>query len=344
MLMNDFRKSKRAITPAIAVALLLGITVALVAAVGYSATSATPDILQSNKKGTFDVTIRKTGGAMATGDIIIREISGDSIPTSDLQIQCVAKGVTTTLKPVGNNTMFWRWMLFNPTDDSPDIPFDPEGIDEFSDNKVRVGVQFTNAQSEYDNPPTANWVNTNLDVTGYGTYYSGGHASSSGTKTFQFENVSTYVDPWHGADSEFAMFVWSDKTGRNFNFSWIQIKDKSSGVTVQIDLTPYVYQGPEYGTMGQMDCNDAVYVRMQEYGTPYLYTGKDPTWDNKLSYGAFTLTSGSSMKVTAVSNGVGGFQTMLSNWNDINVGDSVEMYITYIPSKQVIWQGEVIVQ
>lgn len=90
---------RRALSPAIAAALLLAITIAVVAAVGYIATNITTTPTRA-PQGVFVVQITKDFGLM------IRQISGDAIPTNSLKLVFEVKGVRSEVTPDKNNTLY----------------------------------------------------------------------------------------------------------------------------------------------------------------------------------------------------------------------------------------------
>lgn len=88
-------RSKKALSPAIAVALLLAITIALVAAVSYAVSNTSSTSTNVNTpKATFNVEINK-----GAGSVVIQQISGDSIRTSDLKLIFTANGTRTEITP-----------------------------------------------------------------------------------------------------------------------------------------------------------------------------------------------------------------------------------------------------
>ncbi|MCX8176023.1 MAG: type IV pilin [Candidatus Bathyarchaeota archaeon] len=91
--------NKKAISPAIAAALLLAITIALVSAIGYVATNTTTAV-EKAPQGVFNVQITKDFG------FLIRQISGDPIYTGNLKLVVEAKGVRTETVPNTNNTFY----------------------------------------------------------------------------------------------------------------------------------------------------------------------------------------------------------------------------------------------
>ncbi|RLI31620.1 hypothetical protein DRO51_03550, partial [Candidatus Bathyarchaeota archaeon] len=86
-------RDKKGLAPAVAVSILIVITVAVVAGIGYVVSSISSMPVET-PKGVFSVEISKTG-AMGYGYMHMREISGDPIKTSDLKIVFEAKGVRT---------------------------------------------------------------------------------------------------------------------------------------------------------------------------------------------------------------------------------------------------------
>jgi flagellin-like protein len=92
---QKFYRSKKALSPAIAVALLLAITIALVAAVSYAVSNTSSTQTNVNTpKAAFNVEISKTSGY-----IVLQEISGDSIRTEDLKLIFTANGVRSEVVP-----------------------------------------------------------------------------------------------------------------------------------------------------------------------------------------------------------------------------------------------------
>jgi hypothetical protein len=155
---NKFKNSKKALSPAIAIALLLAITISLVAAVGYSATVVTPNISNA-PQATFDVNIYKDSG------VVIKQISGDSITTSDLTLKFVYDNVETIVKPTGNNTFFMNWVLFNVPGTSTEprfaggagvygLQFNPPGRHELTQNyDIATGLYSQTVFAKVANPP-----------------------------------------------------------------------------------------------------------------------------------------------------------------------------------------------
>jgi FlaG/FlaF family flagellin (archaellin) len=102
--LKKFFKSRKGIAPAIAVALLLAVTIALVAAIGYSATLVTPSA-DAAPQGVFDVEIFAMGPGMG-GFVRMRQYSGDAIDTGDMKLVFTAKGNRTEVLPNTNNTFY----------------------------------------------------------------------------------------------------------------------------------------------------------------------------------------------------------------------------------------------
>ena len=105
-------RDRKGITPAVAVALLLVVAIAVSSAIVYSVTRSTPTTTEKAPTATFSVEISKKG-AMGYGYIHIRQISGDPIPTSDVKIIFSAKSNTTTVQP-GLNYMFVSYDTSDP--------------------------------------------------------------------------------------------------------------------------------------------------------------------------------------------------------------------------------------
>ncbi|RLI02838.1 hypothetical protein DRO30_01965, partial [Candidatus Bathyarchaeota archaeon] len=115
-------RDKKGLAPAVAVSILIVITVAVVAGIGYVVSSISSMPVET-PKGVFSVEISKTG-AMGYGYMHMREISGDPIKTGDLKIVFEAKGVRTEVVP-GQTYAFYgygvRGSVENKTDTSQTI-------------------------------------------------------------------------------------------------------------------------------------------------------------------------------------------------------------------------------
>lgn len=232
-LINKFRQNKKALSPAIAIALLLAITISLVAAVGYSASVVTPSI-SSAPQAKFDVNVYSDSG------VVVKQISGDSIATKELSIKTIYNGVETVVKPTGNNTFYLNWVLFNP-------PFanttnylynvtsgeyykgegylsgpNPVGTKELTTNfnfttgrvldpanpgeplnVTAIGVQLTNAQAADDPVPLKNWLEGGITVD---ILNSATNEWVSAKSSVLYPAISNYTDAWHNVNGEFAMF------------------------------------------------------------------------------------------------------------------------------------------
>lgn len=330
-LINNFRKSRKALSPAIAIALLLGITIALVAAVGYSTSMVTPTI-ESSPQAAFAVSIQKNGGAMADGTIKIKELSGSAIPTQNLKLRFVVNGIATETIPNQNNTFYWRWYLFNPVDTyfsmtSPLDHNDPGTKELDNTEATTIGIQFTNAQSETDTPALKNW----LAPATVRLYNETAGAWTSPVSQDVAHPILGYRDAWHNYPGDFANYTIANPD--NTRFTKVQITN-SLGLSIEIPLD-------NNDDMGDVEGGDAVYVRLCEYGSPFLYKlGTLPTNDYDISFGNFAIQPGETMKAV----GSDSCPVLISNWADINPGDVVQAYLIYTASNQVIWQGDVVVQ
>ncbi len=320
---RKFRHNKKALSPAIAIALLLAITIALVAAVGYSTTMVTPTVSQTDQ-AVFDVKILKTGGAMANGEIKIKELSGSAIATSDLELRFIANNVVTDVVPTGNNTLYMNWYLFNPVDtgySGGHLNHNDAGTKEVDDGITCIGVHMTDAQD-----PPMNWI---VPVT-----VELHNSTSSAWQTASLSSTNPlvhYTDCWHNVEAVFANYTIANPDDTVFDSVRITTSSDVS-VTLSID---------DNTDMGPVSSGDAAYIRLSEYNSPFLYkVSTIPTRNMEVSFGNFAMTAGDTMK----SIGSYGCSALISNWADISYGDTVQVYILYTPSNQVIWQGDVVVQ
>ncbi|MGP3667747.1 MAG: type IV pilin [Candidatus Bathyarchaeota archaeon] len=272
---------KKALSPAIAVALLLAITIALVAAVSYTATNlnTTPE---RSPQGVFAVQVTKDFG------LVIRQVSGDPIYTGNLKLIVEAKGVRTETVPNKNNT-FYAWGANKCTSDG--TPTIMVSINKkAAPNTIKVQVLNSARQ----------WVN------------------------------ATYVPN--------ATKQIGNRTYQNFTLTeggkYLDIKVISAqGVVFQCKNPCSPYQ----------DDDDAVSIAIYEYNSPWLQTGELPEDVPEIRFGQYTTRPGSVMKALNVWAFTDDIHGVISNWDELSVGDTVKIMMVYTPTNQVIWQGEVVV-
>jgi hypothetical protein len=368
---RKFKNSKKAISPAIAIALLLAITISLVAAVGYSATVVTPSI-SAAPQAAFDVNIYTDSG------MVIKQLSGDTITTKDLSIKTIYNGVETVVKPTGNNTFYLNWVLFNPPlanktnylynvtsgelyegEGSLKPAFNPEGTKELTTHfdwatgcipnpadpgepldVTAIGVQLTNAQAPDDPIPLKNWLENGIKVD---VLNSATNKWVSAGSSATYPATSNYTEAWYGVKSEFAMFYVPNDD--NTAYTGVRITSPYG------ESVTYLKSDTNANTNGYrgeaLESGDAFFFRLSEFNSPFLWEARSiPTDKVAASFGHYTLQAGTVMQSVSLGAGYGtdSNHAVISNWDNVAVGDVVKVYILYNPSSQIIWQGDVAVQ
>jgi len=192
--LNRLLRNRKALSPAIAVALLLAITIALVAAVSYAATNATPST-ETAPQGVFNVEISKTAGY-----IRMREISGDAIFTGNLKLVFDVNGVRTETLPDEKNTFYGygAYDVTNATSGSDPVTI---WVSVSNASATDLTVQVYDADSD-------TWVDAPL---GEGTYV---YTSASGTAyNCQNYSVAAPVAPVIYTDIKVTSSAGLDATG-----------------------------------------------------------------------------------------------------------------------------------
>jgi FlaG/FlaF family flagellin (archaellin) len=333
---KNFRNSRKAIAPAIAVALLLAITIALVAAVGYAASNVTPSGKTASNQGVFEVEISKTGGGMGMGELRIRQYSGDAIDTQNLKLKFVAKGVATEVVPTGNNTFYMAWNLYNPPGNQngtyyqgSQLKANPEGDEEFPEYNETSANPTTFVGVHIANMVGGGWLGDISEVKLL-------NATSGTWVTLTKGTPVAYTDPWSGKTLPYELFSIANPD--NTNFTMVQIKN-AFGVASEYDLTDSELH------YGDLNAGDAIFARMFEYNSPYRYSvAYLPTDDGNVHFGSYAFVAGDTIKAHGTGgHGVDAIHACISNWDYVISGDIVEVYVINSENNQVIWQGDVIV-
>jgi hypothetical protein len=364
---KKFRQNKKALSPAIAIALLLSITIALVAAVGYSATVVTPSVSTTTPQGIFNVNIYKDSG------VVIKEISGDKIASSDLTFKFVANGVETVVNPAGNNTIYLNWAVFNPglwtNGTNPNtwgrylgISNDYFELNEADGNTYYIGPEFElNNTDGSPKPVTGVGVqitdalfpiidHATIELGTSGITFDHSITVELGNKTDSdsfvvataldgYSTTMDYREVWHNVTSPYVMYYVDNPDNTTYN----QVRVTREGCTFTIDVPMQDRTDQPLLSKGH-----ALYLRLSEYNSPFLWSASViPTRDLSASFGAYTISPGTVLQSVGPaysSYGVFGHQALISNWNDLASGDKVQVYIIYTPSNTVVWQGDVFVQ
>jgi FlaG/FlaF family flagellin (archaellin) len=312
---KTFRNSKKALVPAIAVALLLAITIALVAAVGYAVSNVTPNQSSKTPTSTFDVTITKHAGSYFTGSFAIKQISGDAIDTANLKMKLTVNGETSEDLPNTNNTFYPSWGFPAQVTSlyGRDAIFVPG--DDYTDGYVHV------------------WYNINNDP-GFSNIAKVRGFNSTGGNWVTATATSTTVDGSPG------------DTYRDF----VLPSDNGEIYTV-IELTSNAGVVHEFATIGWDDIeltnNDGIIFGMLEYNSPWLnVSGITPDSHTELRFGEYTLSPGQSARGIGTSNyptPTDDIFSIIPTWASVQTGDVVNVLLVYTATNQVIWQGDVIV-
>jgi len=306
-------KNRKGLAPAVAVALLIVITVAAVAGIGYVVTSITATPKEA-PKGVFSVEISKTGGGMGGGYVHIREVSGDPIQTSDLKIVFEAKGVRTEVSP--NQTYAF---------------YAPGSISGSMTNMSSTGNQTINVVGCKFQTATENVTMSGILVRIYNE-----------TGNALLKEGYTDVDgklTWTGPKVDFS-------SGTKYNVTLI-------GVDANGELTDTTagYSFTAVGTTRVMNVELVVKKGTYGYyyGVPWKFVpGELPSTHPEYWFGNYNFNPGT----TAAGDGIANWgityiwddiHALIHNWDDIVPGDPVDVAIVYTPLNLVIWQGTVLV-
>ena len=305
-------KDKKGLTPAVAVALLIVITVAVVAGIGYVVTSITSTPKEA-PKGVFSVEISKTG-AMGYGYVHIREVSGDPIPTSDLKIVFEAKGVRTEVTP--NQT--YAFYAYGSVSGS-------------KTETSGTGSQTINVNCKFKTAGGEDIIMSGILVRIYNE-----------TGNALLKEGYTDVDgelTWTGADVDFA-------SGTKYNVTLVGVDaygklaatagySFTAGSNIRVMNVEVVVEAGTYGYY---------------YGVPWKFVpGEIPSAHPEYWFGNYNFNPGTTAAGDGVTNwGItyiwDDIHALIHNWDDIEQGDPVEVTIVYEPLNLVIWKGTVIVR
>jgi FlaG/FlaF family flagellin (archaellin) len=340
--MNKFYKNKKGIAPAIAVALLLAVTIALVAAIGYSATLVTPSAAASTPEAVFDVEIAKSGSCMGGGHVKIRHFSGDTIDTSNIKLKFVANGVTTEVLPTGNNT----FMRIDENGFWPQIVIDSCTELGFLETDVVIVTNVFNAKASHFDPPEAatGWYN------GYSVELFNSNSGSWVSADGPYDVDLTSLSPTYVATGEVDQFVaFNVSNVDNDEFTAIRIVSASDTIIEYNDMR----DSKNWGTWEPMSLygNDTLVSPLYEYNSPKFYlpgAEEMPQNNPDNNFGNYAISPGDVMKAQEIANSettkIDEVDALISNWDELQKGDLVEVTIIYTPSDQVIWKGEVMVE
>jgi len=306
-------RDKKGLAPAVAVSILIVITVAVVAGIGYVVSSISSMPVET-PKGVFSVEISKTG-AMGYGYMHMREISGDPIKTSDLKIVFEAKGVRTEVVP-GQTYAFYGYSMRGSVE-----------------NKTGTS-QTINVNCIFEYQGSKNITMPNILVRIYnetaGTLLKEGYTDVEGKLTWTgsekyFANNTSYNVTLVGVDDNGEL---EDTTA---GYSFI-IKPENN--TCVMDVVVVV----ESGTYGYYYCVPWKFV-------PGEWPGAHP----ELWFGNYSFTPGTTAAGDGVAKWTGlvylwdDIHALIRNWDDLVQGDPVDVMIIYTPANRVIWQGRVMV-
>ncbi|MEM1524944.1 MAG: type IV pilin N-terminal domain-containing protein [Nitrososphaerales archaeon] len=307
-------RAKAGITPIIATALLLVISITAVTLIAYTATSLsiTP---KKAPNAIFAVEISKTG-SMGYGYIHIEQKAGDPVKSSDLKIIFNAKGVRSEVI-LGMNYMFVA--QGDNADISGSITSTPST---YAPAEITVTCKFNKDGKDILMP--------NILVRLYNktenTLLKEGYTNAEGKLK------------WFGSYKNFAentkynvTLIYIDANGKLTN-KWVYDFTVNANNWRIITVTITVNSG-DYGYY---------------YGVPWKFVpGQMPSTNSQFWFGNFTYTAGT----MSTGDGLGAWtnvkylwddvHAMIRNWDDLNHGDVVEVMIVYLPTNQVIWQGSV---
>ncbi|MCD6530045.1 type IV pilin N-terminal domain-containing protein [Candidatus Bathyarchaeota archaeon] len=304
-------KDKKGLTPAVAVALLIVITVAVVAGIGYVVTSITSTPKEA-PKGVFSVEISKTGGM--NGYVHIREVSGDPIPTSDLKIVFEVKGVRREVTP----NQIYAFYAFGSVRGSK---AEASGT---GNQTINVNCKFETATENitmseilvriYNETGNALLKEGYTDVNGKLTWTGPAVNFTSGTK---YNVTLVGVD----ANGELA-----DTTAGYSFTAGSDIRVINVEVVVEAGTSGYYYAVPWKFVPGEMPSTHPEY------------------WFGNYNFNPGTTAAGDCVANWGITYIWDDIHALFHNWDDIDQGDPVEVTIVYEPLNLVIWKGTVMVR
>lgn len=303
-------RDRKGITPAVAVALLLVVTVAITSAIVYSVTRSTPAAQEKPPQATFYCEIKSGTG----GYIMLKQVSGDAINTEDIKLMfATPDGKYHEVTACSNNTFYSAW----------GYPVNGTG----TAGTVNVYITINN---NTDWVPSGSYTVYLINASDGSVYKSQTISSSSwfnqtvtdpNGKTLvnvaqvQFTDVDTTTDYW----------VYVESSQANANVT-------SSGKFIT-----------------STDDKWNAYFYIYEYTSPWhMVPGQMPNDYPEHHFGKYTLTSGEVAKACELwgsANGVDDVCAILgTSWNNLEAGDTVKVKIVHTPTSTVIWQSDVVVK
>lgn len=341
--------NKKALSPAIATALLLVITIALVAAVSYAATNIAPSNKNINTpKAVFSVTIVSAqtaeampvpiGGMPDYGSITIQEISGDSINSANLEMvltdtaPSAVNVESSTITDTGTAT-FSAGSTFNLALSSGDVS---------TTGTITPSGTWTGAGT-LAGTFTATIPGSTATIAG--TY--SGNVPTGDVTTSTGETVDVVLTITGTPPTSTTTYVYPCTSA-----SVISTCLSNNAADTSTSLSP---QGPNVSEIGSSLIQGVAYPYTIAYQAPWLYNpSTGPADSGTVWFGQYNIVPGSVMKADGI--GIGQPQTsgssvtgsddtmaLISNFYSLVPGDIVSVSMIYTPSNQVIWQGDVTV-
>ncbi|MCS7116050.1 MAG: type IV pilin N-terminal domain-containing protein [Nitrososphaerales archaeon] len=299
---------KSGVTPVIATALLLVISIAILAILAYTATGLVT-VPKRSPQAIFEVDISKTG-SMGYGYIHIRQKAGDAVKSSDLKFIFDVKGVRSIIMPNAN----YMFVAYGDIDISITHSTGPA--------KITINCVYEKGGKRI---PMPNILIRLYNITG-NKLLKEGYTNTEGMLTWSLSMRSgtEYNVTLVSIDANGKLANNKMVKGTNHEFTF-----NSSTPNIKVDI---VIKSGDWGYY---------------YGVPWKFVpGQMPSANPSFWFGNFTYTPGTVSAGNGLSDwGVtylwDDVHTMIRNWDDLERGDTVEVIAIYLPTNQVIWQSMV---